>query len=801
MSPAATTYRTAGLVVGVLVCLVTVGCAEEITQIELESVEAPPGGSIATVVKLPANRDQDSLEERVVAVADDHLFVRDGQSNSWEVRMASWPGWVSNPGLGFFHLVHEAGREGDFSAGRFLTYFDEKLWVLARPTAGTPPLLFTSGDAGLSWAEVDLPASLNDRARTVGRERVGRSLHMIADEEEFFLVDGRRIWRYRDEHEGAVETEETDGGEAPEEAKAQESGSREEGRWETIRLEGVELLPVRDDDIRMGEPGLALPRRIRHYLPATQEQPYEFVTLYGAELTVYRRGEGENAFEVVATLDAVDRDLRRSPGGGSLYLLEHHTLYRSDDDGETWTGLTLSDEENSPVMRQSYERMFFHDGLANESGYRIWVSGAAGGLYWSEDRGETWIQGMGRDVDGRSVTGLAFVGDGEQEEIWASTSGRGMWRSRDGGESWVEANESLRAGQMFEGLLLGNGDVLLGTDAGLFIRRRIEEEVDWEVINERAITSMMVRRDEEQIVSGTRGGSVVVQTLEGEERSSEAAPIGRGDLVQFTSPDRNLRGVPSEAVVALRERPGSSNLYAWSSQQGLLVSNDDGESWRRIRLGAAFRGALTGSVITEFLASEEGSFFAVTTPTSPSQPTQLWRSLDGGQTWVAIFSAMDSEMPMPLRLTAIAGESLLVMAHGNRLSISADQGNSWNALGGPWDEGVIAGLRRDEGRVVLVVQLAHSSEVMWVSDLRGGGTVDGRHLLEWPTNWRLVGMSPIGIEVGGDHLLLSTRDAIYQGKIPRRQTSLPWSLAVFTGLVMIFLLSAVGFAYLRRYAL
>ena len=379
-----------------------------------------------------------------------------------------------------------------------------------------------------------------------------------------------------------------------------------------------------------------------------------------------------------------------------------------------------------------------------------------------------------------------------------STAGRGMWRSYDQGASWQEANEELHAGQTFDAAVTEDGRILVGTDAGLFERVETSGGVQWDTLHSRATSAIYIHPDNGRIISGTLGGSIVVRTPSGEQHTSEAAPLGRNEEMHFEPPYLGSAGLAPSAVVHLTQRPGTQDIFAWSHQQGPLISNDGGASWRRMRLGSAFRNALAGSVLTHFVASEDQNYFAVTRSQTPNQPTQLWRSSDGGETWQATYSFMEGDEETPMRLVRVPGGPL-VMAHGSRLAMSDDGGESWSVIPGPWERGAVTGMGLDGQRVVVVIDMPHTSEMVWLNDPVESAEIAGRHRVIWPQNWRLFADRPVGMDVEGAQLLLKDGQIIYSGSVPRRQTRLPGSIAILVTSIAIFSLSGLAFTYLRTW--
>jgi photosystem II stability/assembly factor-like uncharacterized protein len=602
-------------------------------------------------------------------------------------------------------------------------------------------------------------------------------LRLVASESDLHLVDGERIWKWELADGEVVE------------------GSM----WTAVDLEGVdleenELEEDAQSEESVGKPGRLLPHRIRNFLPAEGDSEFEFLTVYGAQLDIYRRGAEEEAFEKLASLDAVDRDLRRNPYDGTLFLTTSSGIHRSEDEGETWEKMKIA---TGQVISESLGQLDFIENESVESGYTIWVSGTSGSSWRSDDGTQTWEAIRERDLDDRAVTGIARQKIGET--LWMSTAGQGMWRSFDQGATWQEANENLHAGQTFDAAVTEDGRILVGTDAGLFERSEGDGEVQWRSLHSRATSAIYIHPDNGRIISGTLGGSIVVRTPSGEQHTSEAAPLGRDEEMHFESPHLGSAGLAPSAVVHLTRRPGTQDIIAWSHQQGPLISNDGGASWRRMRLGTAFRNALAGSVVTHFVSNQDNSYFAITRSQTPNQPTQLWRSTDGGETWQATYSFMNGDEETSMRLVRIPNSGQLVMSHGSRVAVSDDQGETWSQISGPWQRGGVTGMGLDDQQVVVVTDLAHTSEIVWLSDPIGDQEISSRHRVIWPQNWRLFADRPVGMAVEGDQVLLKDSEIIYNGLIPRRQTRLPGSIAILVTIFGIFSLSGISFAYLRTW--
>lgn len=755
--------------------VVVVGCAEEETQIDLIELGRSPGGEVAALEVV-----ERAGSAMLVAPAGDRLYTREIDGGPWQSRVAAWPPRVVE-GQDIFSVVGRAARGGDFSTESYFTYYEGRLWVVALPAVGQRPVLLWSEDLGLVWREVPPPQEvLEYRPAQQGASSLIPSVRLLKTPQGLYLVDGRRVWRWE-----WSEGDEVDG-----------------SMWKAVDLKGVKFGDEVGDEEQAeelprgpgGRPERSLPRRIRHYLPAVGEDGVELVTVYGVDLRIYRRPAGAERFEEVGRLDDMDRALLRAPFGQGLYLMGRGSLYRSDDQGESWVELSL-DAENRDRERLGQMR-FFPDPKVGK-GFSLWVAGASGSLWRSGDGGRSFERMRERDPDGRGISGLVRVEMGGS--MWISTAGQGVWRFSEAEQAWVDGNQGLYAGRSFDAAVTDEGEILVGSDAGLF--RVINEggRMVWDALQARATSAIFIHPESGQIISGTLGGSVVVRSAEGEEHVAEAAPVGDGEGLFFRPLHYDSQGLPGTAIIKLTQRRGAQDIFAWSHQQGPLTSNDGGASWRRMQLGGAFRNALAGSVITHFLAGRDQYYFAVTRSLSPQQPAQLWRSADGGQTWAATYSFMEEEEGTPMQLVRLPDGGPMVMAHGSRVAMSRDLGETWTILSGSWEQGLVRGMELDGDQVVLAVELPHRSELLWLEDPTVGVAISARQRLEWPTSGRLRGERPLGFSVAGERIVIEDGATIYTGLIPRRKIRLPGSITVLIVLGAIILLSAIAFGYLRTW--
>ncbi|MEW5985454.1 MAG: hypothetical protein AB1791_02370 [Chloroflexota bacterium] len=242
---------------------------------------------------------------------------------------------------------------------------------------------------------------------------------------------------------------------------------------------------------------------------------------------------------------------------GRLMVRAASTLYASDDGGMTWRPLL----EGVSVWTADEDKGQF---LATWPS--LWSS-LAEGLYVSQDGGDTWQQRYEGDFPGALV--LNLVADpARPADLWAGTT-EGPWRSQDGGRTWQPVQAGL------ENVL----DSYLFTAAG------------------------------GRLYALTKGESNQVILVEWERGEGNGAADSwqalTGNLVDFTnchsSPDPLI---PADfcQLYAFLPDPGTPAWLYLAAEDGLLISEDGGRSWRAYLpgRGAVYRIAAVGGNLTLF---------------------------------------------------------------------------------------------------------------------------------------------------------------------------------------------------------
>ena len=154
--------------------------------------------------------------------------------------------------------------------------------------------------------------------------------------------------------------------------------------------------------------------------------------------------------------------LLKDPRDGALYVALHHghfgcKLHRSDDDGASWAELLppaypASDAPDAPSLDMIWT---IAAGGADKPG-QIWAGTLPGGLFRSNDRGETWMlveelwnkperaKWFGGGYDHPGIHSI-LVDPRNSDRMTVGVSCGGVWMSEDGGATWAQGGHGFRA--------------------------------------------------------------------------------------------------------------------------------------------------------------------------------------------------------------------------------------------------------------------------------------------------------------------------------------------------------------------
>jgi photosystem II stability/assembly factor-like uncharacterized protein len=366
---------------------------------------------------------------------------------------------------------------------------------------------------------------------------------------------------------------------------------------------------------------------------------------------------------------------------------EKASFWRSTDDGASWQAIDtkLPNASRHDILALS----------ANEDESKIFGVGAAGRIYESMDRGETWrlrVEVLGDRVhrlchlgksawlalsekDGESVLyrsqaggsqwtlqswgqpvsrlhGLACAED--EKSAWVVGEGGSLLTTQDGGESWQPRVLGINPAPTLHGVsyqaaskrlyLVGAGGLILhSTDQSSFTTLRPAQDAH------PALLDILASPDGRQILALGEG-----MTWLGSEDSGQSWQARQAPTAPFR---RDIHAV---------RFPDNARIGFVAGEEGLFGTQDAGLSWKSLREGKTYLDLFFQDRLLGIAVGEE-----------------ICRTEDGGEN----FSCQDLPVDGPLRSLAFATE-LIGCTTGEKgaLLCTQDGGRSWRNTLLPTDE-------------------------------------------------------------------------------------------------------------------
>lgn len=346
--------------------------------------------------------------------------------------------------------------------------------------------------------------------------------------------------------------------------------------------------------------------------------------------------------------------------GRLVYAADGQYLYRSVNDGRTWTLL--------PLAAVSVLALDPSDPDV------VWA-GRPGGLFRSADRGDSWQRVRGNLPASHGVQALA-VDQADPRRIYLGVTGParfGLWVSEDGGQSWTRRSRSVP----FRLYADRNAARTVYFLRGNTLQRSRDAGLTWERFFDQGSTDLPEPVPQE-LAADPRDPAVFYVTAhlaDSSTRLFRTTNAGRtwqllegGGLPERVAP--TALTVAADGAVLLGVRFGFSDLGF--TEFGVFRSGDGGASWEPSR-------GLINTGVQAVAVTPAGAIFL-------SIPFEgVVRSLDNGATWT---TALDLPNPLVIGLTADPHDADTVYAttrfqFGEENHIvwrTTDNGETWEAL-------------------------------------------------------------------------------------------------------------------------
>lgn len=308
-------------------------------------------------------------------------------------------------------------------------------------------------------------------------------------------------------------------------------------------------------------------------------------------------------------------------------------LFRSDDEGDTWTRITTEETTHTVEALASF-------------GTTLYASTFGGGVFRSEDSGDSWTT-VNDGLTDQTVSALLAV---SEDTVFVGTLDGGVFRTTDGGNSWVEANTGLMGTSVSELEVVGDR-IYAGIGHRLVYSNDSGESWQPVQIPPPPISyhfSALSEVGGKLYVAATRfaPGDVVGGIFQVDE--------ARNSLIELST-DSELYAIECMEIVGLTFYVGTqgSGVFRWTP--GL-------DSWESLGLEEHFITAL----------SVNGKKIHAGTPRG-----EIFRLEKTGKSWKFISSDMSDGFISDLKWV---GSTLYTATWGKGIFRSTNDGNSWTSL-------------------------------------------------------------------------------------------------------------------------
>ncbi|MEM0964165.1 MAG: T9SS type A sorting domain-containing protein, partial [Bacteroidota bacterium] len=319
---------------------------------------------------------------------------------------------------------------------------------------------------------------------------------------------------------------------------------------------------------------------------------------------------------------------------GRLLAFTYFEAYVSDDGGSTWSTPGASLRPIGPYA-------------VTAGGGIVYAGSFGGGVYRSDDEGETWslstdglvnadVLSLGIDLDGRLLAGTSQ----------SQTPNAQRWDPAS--ESW-EGIEDIRSNSVQAWLTTRENTILAASGRGLY--RSADGGETW-TLSPAFTTTLyaLVQAPDGALYAGTFAQGIARSTDDGQTWAFVGSPLGR---------TTHLAVAPDGTLYAGVTVFGSSNV-----EPGVIRSLDDGQTW------TAINGWGTSPRNPRALAVDSGGrvFAAFGLATA-------FMSDDQGDSWMPT-----EELPPNTEVFYATGDDLLAAQRDGSIARTSDGGATWETI-------------------------------------------------------------------------------------------------------------------------
>lgn len=382
-----------------------------------------------------------------------------------------------------------------------------------------------------------------------------------------------------------------------------------------------------------------------------------------------------------------------------LYAGTAGGMEKSTDGGSSWTPLSF------PHPGEGVNKIAI-DPTANST---IYAGSSHHGMFKTIDAGSTWSRinaGFPSSTLGNTVVVLAIVPQTPQT-LYAVTTDMGpkyyLSKSTDGGESWVETWS--REDGIFSLMVDPHSPQILyaGTGGGVF--KSTNEGKEWTAASyglpgDAGVETFAADPIRPEVLYAGTFGKGVYKTYDGGASwqvsglkgmvSAIAIPLlppftlyCSTDTGVYTSTDEGASwayanvGIPLIGISSAAAHPKDSGvLYIGTFGRGVFQSTDGGATWEEVNHGLPM---ISNSLHADIVSLAINPLDPATLYCSPADPIGLYKTTDGGASWVPANHGLPPSYFAKLIFDPSSPDTLY--AAGNGLYKTCDGGDSWSLIG------------------------------------------------------------------------------------------------------------------------
>jgi photosystem II stability/assembly factor-like uncharacterized protein len=355
------------------------------------------------------------------------------------------------------------------------------------------------------------------------------------------------------------------------------------------------------------------------------------------------------------------RVLKQDPSNPDLvYAGTTEGLWKTSDLGKTW-------------KRMSNPEVVVNDvSIDPRNSQRVLLATDRGGVLASEDGAQTLIS-SNHGYTHRYVTSIVadagdannvFVGTVNDQEFG------GVYASHDGGQHWIQKSTGLKGQDVFALKQAANGELVAGTNRGIFVLARNANE--WQAAN----AVLNEKTTVHTVKKGTKKTSVATKTavrsvIEGRVTDLHVASnrwwaATSAGLFSSSNRGRTWSGGAVLGNSEFSSVQSDDSMVVAATHAHILVSSDGGVTWRQSNLASSYVTSIRGVTITPdfqiIVASREGAF----------------ASADKGATWRHLLDGIPDKNISSVSYDEQGKHLLATSTETGVLFQSSDNGRTWH---------------------------------------------------------------------------------------------------------------------------